>query len=43
MDNVEKGIVESIVQHSIRWLVMGAAADKHYSEYESFNVAQCWF
>lgn len=30
-DNVEKGIVESIVQHSIRWLVMGAAADKHYS------------
>ncbi|WRX19164.1 Protein kinase domain - like 10 [Theobroma cacao] len=32
MDNVEKGIVEIIVRHSVRWLVMGAAADKYYSK-----------
>ncbi|OMO68380.1 hypothetical protein CCACVL1_19973 [Corchorus capsularis] len=31
MDSVENGIVEIIRQHSIRWLVMGAAADKCYS------------
>ncbi|PSS33060.1 U-box domain-containing protein [Actinidia chinensis var. chinensis] len=31
-DNVEKGIVQIIAQHDIRWLVMGAAADKHYSK-----------
>ncbi|KAK3037183.1 hypothetical protein RJ639_030076 [Escallonia herrerae] len=33
MDNIEKGIVEVVAQHGIRCLVMGAAADKHYSEY----------
>ncbi|XP_022738777.1 U-box domain-containing protein 32 [Durio zibethinus] len=32
MDSVEKGIVEIIALHSIRWLVMGAAADKYYSK-----------
>ncbi|XP_059667103.1 U-box domain-containing protein 32 isoform X2 [Cornus florida] len=32
MDNVEKGIVHIISQHNIRWLVMGAAADKNYSK-----------
>uniref|UniRef100_A0A5B6Z697 RING-type E3 ubiquitin transferase n=1 Tax=Davidia involucrata TaxID=16924 RepID=A0A5B6Z697_DAVIN len=32
MDNVEKGIIQIIAQYGIRWLVMGAAADKHYSE-----------
>ncbi|KAJ0100351.1 hypothetical protein Patl1_20150 [Pistacia atlantica] len=32
MDNVENGIVELIERHSIRWLVMGAAADKYYSK-----------
>ncbi|XP_031281079.1 U-box domain-containing protein 33 isoform X2 [Pistacia vera] len=32
MDNVENGIVEVIERHSIRWLVMGAAADKYYSK-----------
>ncbi|KAF8412250.1 hypothetical protein HHK36_000210 [Tetracentron sinense] len=32
MDNIEKGIVELIAQHEIRKLVMGAAADKHYSK-----------
>ncbi|XP_065869491.1 U-box domain-containing protein 32 isoform X2 [Euphorbia lathyris] len=32
MDNVEKGIVEIIAQYNIRWLVMGAAADKYYSK-----------
>ncbi|KAI8564841.1 hypothetical protein RHMOL_Rhmol03G0213700 [Rhododendron molle] len=31
-DNVEKGIVQLVAQHNIRWLVMGAAADKHYSK-----------
>ncbi|KAG6663518.1 U-box domain-containing protein 33-like [Carya illinoinensis] len=31
MDSIEKGIVELISQHGIRKLVMGAAADKHYS------------
>lgn len=32
MDNIEKGIVQIIAQHGIRCLVMGAAADKHYSK-----------
>ncbi|XWS50491.1 hypothetical protein CRYUN_Cryun12cG0091700 [Craigia yunnanensis] len=32
MGSVEKGIVEIIAQHSVRWLVMGAAADKYYSK-----------
>ncbi|XP_010506586.1 PREDICTED: U-box domain-containing protein 33-like [Camelina sativa] len=30
-DSIEKGILEMIQQHKIRKLVMGAAADKHYS------------
>ncbi|KAI3959665.1 hypothetical protein MKW92_017797 [Papaver armeniacum] len=30
MDNIERGIVELITRHDIKWLVMGAAADKHY-------------
>ncbi|KAL7203416.1 hypothetical protein ACSBR2_016656 [Camellia fascicularis] len=30
-DSIDKGIVELISQHSIKMLVMGAAADKHYS------------
>ncbi|KAF7139336.1 hypothetical protein RHSIM_Rhsim07G0014200 [Rhododendron simsii] len=32
MNSIEKGIVELINQHGIRKLVMGAAADKHYSK-----------
>ncbi|XP_074291327.1 U-box domain-containing protein 32-like [Silene latifolia] len=32
MDNVEEGIVDMIVQHGIKWLVMGAAADKYYKK-----------
>ncbi|XP_057510933.1 U-box domain-containing protein 33-like isoform X2 [Actinidia eriantha] len=32
MESIEKGILELISQHSIRKLVMGAAADKHYSK-----------
>ncbi|KAH7863520.1 hypothetical protein Vadar_018582 [Vaccinium darrowii] len=32
MNSIEKGIVELIKQHGIRKLVMGAAADKHYSK-----------
>jgi hypothetical protein len=31
---IEMGIVEQISQHGIRKLVMGAAADKHYSKYK---------
>ncbi|KAI3725024.1 hypothetical protein L1987_64796 [Smallanthus sonchifolius] len=32
VDSVEKGIVEFILQHNVRRLVMGGAADKHYSK-----------
>lgn len=32
-DDIEKGIVELVIQHGITNLVMGAAADKHYSKY----------
>lgn len=32
MDSIEKGIVEIVARHSVRWLVMGAAADKYYSK-----------
>ncbi|KAJ9188329.1 hypothetical protein P3X46_003695 [Hevea brasiliensis] len=32
MDDIGKGIVELVYQHDIKKLVMGAAADKHYSE-----------
>ncbi|MBA0730440.1 hypothetical protein Golax_025566, partial [Gossypium laxum] len=32
MDSVEKGILEIIARHNIRWLVMGAAADTYYSK-----------
>lgn len=33
MDDIGKGIVELAYQHGIKKLVMGAAADKRYSEY----------
>lgn len=45
-DNVEKGIVETIAQYGIRWLVMGAAADDLYTEYEiyiKFTIYQLSF
>ncbi|XP_010426410.1 PREDICTED: U-box domain-containing protein 32-like [Camelina sativa] len=29
--NIEEGIVDLIARHKIKWLVMGAASDKHYS------------
>ncbi|XP_057249532.1 U-box domain-containing protein 32 isoform X2 [Beta vulgaris subsp. vulgaris] len=32
MENIEDGIVKMIAQHGIKWLVMGAAADKHYTK-----------
>ena len=32
-DDIGKGIVELMYQHAIKKLVMGAAADRHYSEY----------
>ncbi|KAJ4974824.1 hypothetical protein NE237_007998 [Protea cynaroides] len=32
MNNIEKGIVELILQHGITKLIMGAAADKRYSK-----------
>ncbi|XP_050255359.1 U-box domain-containing protein 32 isoform X9 [Quercus robur] len=31
-DNIEKGIVDIVARHNIRWLVMGAAAEKYYSK-----------
>lgn len=31
MDSIEKGIVQLIYEHEIKWLVMGAAANKSYS------------
>ncbi|GAB4826346.1 hypothetical protein Ancab_009212 [Ancistrocladus abbreviatus] len=31
LDNIEEGIVKTIAEHRIRWLVMGAAADKFYT------------
>lgn len=34
MDVVGEGIVELIYQHGVKKLVMGAAADKHYSVYK---------
>ncbi|XP_030448976.2 U-box domain-containing protein 32 isoform X2 [Syzygium oleosum] len=34
-DSIEKGILESISQYNIRWLVMGAAADKDNSKLDS--------
>ncbi|CAN4085893.1 unnamed protein product [Withania somnifera] len=32
INNVEKGIIHIIEEHKIQWLVMGAAADTHYSK-----------
>uniref|UniRef100_A0A803M0A7 RING-type E3 ubiquitin transferase n=1 Tax=Chenopodium quinoa TaxID=63459 RepID=A0A803M0A7_CHEQI len=32
METVEDGIVKMIAQHGIKWLVMGAAADKNYTK-----------
>lgn len=34
LDDVAKGIVELIREHNIKQLVMGAAADKHFSVYK---------
>ncbi|KAL1546279.1 U-box domain-containing protein 33-like isoform X1 [Salvia divinorum] len=31
LDSIEKGVVRLIYKHEIKWLVMGAAADKSYS------------
>nr|XP_023886848.1 U-box domain-containing protein 32 isoform X7 [Quercus suber] len=31
-DNIEQGIVDIVARHDIRWLVMGAAAEKYYSK-----------
>ncbi|KAH0689799.1 hypothetical protein KY289_017157 [Solanum tuberosum] len=32
INNVERGIIHIIEEHKIRWLVMGAAAETHYSK-----------
>lgn len=47
MDDIEKGITEAIAQHSIRWLVVGAAADGYNMGYQfqssvAFNFKQWW-
>lgn len=33
MDDIGKGIIELVYHYHIKKLVMGAAANKHYSEY----------
>lgn len=33
MDSIERGIVQLIYEYEIKWLVMGAAANKFYSRY----------
>lgn len=33
MKSIEKGIVQLIYDHHIKWLVMGAAANQSYSRY----------
>lgn len=38
MDDVAKGLLELISLHGITKLVMGAAADKHYSKYVTKSV-----
>ncbi|XWS46100.1 hypothetical protein CRYUN_Cryun14cG0034500 [Craigia yunnanensis] len=35
MESIEKGILEMISENGIRMLVMGGAADKHYSKYKA--------
>ncbi|KAJ4974616.1 hypothetical protein NE237_007790 [Protea cynaroides] len=41
VDNIEKGIVELILQHGITKLVMGAAANKRYSKTASMQTPWC--
>lgn len=43
MDDIAKGLVELIEQHRITKLIMGAAADKHYSKYELHPLLCCIF
>ncbi|KAL0397912.1 UNVERIFIED_CONTAM: U-box domain-containing protein 33 [Sesamum calycinum] len=37
MDSIEKGIVQLISKHGVKWLVMGAAANKSYSRESKLN------
>ncbi|XVF33324.1 hypothetical protein REPUB_Repub17cG0158600 [Reevesia pubescens] len=39
MDSIEKGMLEVISENGIRMLVMGGAADKHYSKYKPHKKA----
>ncbi|KAE8660472.1 U-box domain-containing protein 33 [Hibiscus syriacus] len=39
MDSIEKGILEMIFENGIQMLVMGGAADKHYSKYKPHKKA----
>ncbi|KAE8709411.1 U-box domain-containing protein 33 [Hibiscus syriacus] len=39
MDSIEKGILEMVFENGIRMLVMGGAADKHYSKYKPHKKA----
>lgn len=43
INRVEKGIVELISLHDISKLVMGAAADKHYSRYKPHRIFSQFF
>lgn len=40
INNVERGIIHIIEEHKIRWLVMGAAAETHYSKLQATVRAQ---
>ncbi|KAL0426005.1 UNVERIFIED_CONTAM: U-box domain-containing protein 33 [Sesamum radiatum] len=40
MDSIEKGIVQLISKHGVKWLVMGAAANKSYSSFDVGKLPQ---
>lgn len=43
MESIENGIVQLISELGIRKLVMGAAADRHYSRYAYGNQEDFFF
>lgn len=39
MNSIEKGITQIVTQHGVKWLVMGAAAEKYYTKYGYLFIA----
>lgn len=39
MNSVEKGITQIVTHHGVKWLVMGAAAEKYYTKYGYLFIA----